>query len=554
MPNPSQDVLWLRNKALSSTIVSIAIADARSDDLPLIDVNPAFVRLTGYTASEAIGRNCRFLQGPRTDRNTAREMHDAIRETRESKSIILNYRKDGTSFWNEVTISPVFNSHDELTHFVATQMDVSQQVRNDIFRQLLIDIDSLLNNIAYPFDAIQPVTDLVVENYADLCTIHLVDETGDIRLAGHSLGKSVEPDGNLAALARRLTSSDTVPKIIRACVESGSVISRQFDASASSQPGLDSRPSVDYAYVIAPIVGPQRTFGAIAFRFGDRTRKLDSLDHELAVEIGVRAGTLFERGRLFAELKIANDVRDEFLSIAAHELRTPIASIKGYSQLLLRALHRGTLQQDRLKLGLQTIETSATRLTTLASDLLEVSRDGMNRVPLHLEQVSAFEYVTRFFSELRELDQHGHTFTVKGSDPGIVIDADLARLDQVLSNLASNAVKYAPECEIVDIEVRQAMNGVDILMTDQGIGLAQEDIEQIFQPFERTASAISSTIPGMGLGLFISRNIVEQHGGTLTAESSGPGQGTTFRIWLPASAESAVKATSSPSKEQVSEA
>jgi PAS domain S-box-containing protein len=544
MPNPTQDVLWLRNKALSSTIVSIAIADARSDDLPLIDVNPAFERLTGYPASEAIGRNCRFLQGPRTDQATARKMSAAIRETRESKSVILNYRKDGTSFWNEVTISPVFNSTGDLTHFVATQMDVSLQVRNDIFRQLLIDIDSLLNNIAHPTDAIQPVTDLVVDGYADLCTVHLVDENGEIRLAGHSLAKTIEPSDNLVAIAQQLSSTDVVPKVIRACVESGSVVSRQFDASTASQPGLDSRPSVDYAYVIAPIVGPQRTFGAIAFRFSDRARKIDNLDQQLAVEIGVRAGTLFERGRLFAELKVASDVRDEFLSIAAHELRTPIASIKGYSQLLLRALRRGTLQQERLKLGLQTIETSATRLTTLASDLLEVSRDGMNRVPLHLEQVSAFEYVSRFFAEMRELGQQAHTFMVKGDDPCIVIDVDLARMDQVLSNLTSNAVKYAPETEIVEVEVRQESSGVAILMTDRGIGLAKDDLEQIFQPFERTASAISSTIPGMGLGLFISRNIVEQHGGALTAESKGAGQGTTFRVWLPASVKGAAKEAS----------
>jgi PAS domain S-box-containing protein len=542
MPNPTRDVLWLRNEALSSTIVSIAIADARSDDLPLIDVNPAFQRLTGYQASEVIGRNCRFLQGPRTNPTTAREMNAAIRETRESKSIILNYRKDGTSFWNEVTISPVFNTGGDLTHFVATQMDVSLQVRNDIFRQLLIDIDSLLNNIAHPTDAIQPVTDLVVERYADLCTVHLLDENGEIRLAGHSLGKSVAPDEDLAAIAQRLSSTDVVPKVIRACVESGSVVSRQFDASGSSQPGLDLRPSVDYAYVIAPIVGPQQIFGAIAFRFSDHARKLDNLDHDLAVEIGIHAGTLFERGRLFAELKVASDVRDEFLSIAAHELRTPIASIKGYSQLLLRALRRGTLQEDRLKLGLQTIETSATRLTTLASDLLEVSRDGMNRVPLHLEQVSAFEYVSRFFAEMHELGQQTHTFAVHGSNPGMAIDADLARMDQVLSNLASNAVKYAPETEIVEIDVRQESSGVAILMTDRGVGLAKDDIGHIFQPFERTAAAISSTIPGMGLGLFISRNIVEQHGGTLTAESKGPGQGTTFRIWLPASVKDAAAA------------
>jgi signal transduction histidine kinase len=232
-------------------------------------------------------------------------------------------------------------------------------------------------------------------------------------------------------------------------------------------------------------------------------------------------------------------VRDEFLSIAAHELRTPISSVKGYSQLLLRGLERGTLIPERLRLGLKTIETSASRLTTLTSDLLEVSRIGLNRIPLRVETVSAHEYISAFLDEHSTLKADPHEFILTSADPDIFIEIDISRLDQVLSNLASNAVKYSAPDKPVEISLSAESGGVAICVRDRGMGLEDEDVERIFQPFQRSKSAIASSIPGMGLGLFISRNIVERHGGTLTALSEGPGTGTTFRVWLPAADQAA---------------
>jgi signal transduction histidine kinase len=257
---------------------------------------------------------------------------------------------------------------------------------------------------------------------------------------------------------------------------------------------------------------------------------------------------MFEMSRLYSDLQRAIDVRDEFLSIAAHELRTPISSVKGYSQLLLRGLERGTLLPERLRLGLRTIESSATRLATLTNDLLEVSRAGTNRLPLHLESISAFEYVSSVLDEHRMLTPDSHEIELRSEDPEVMIDADVGRLDQVLSNLISNATKYSPADRPIEVELRAEADGVTILMRDHGIGLDERDLERIFQPFQRSSAAIASNVPGMGLGLFISRNIVERHGGTLTASSEGSGRGTTFRIWLPSS--SATGSQSRPNGQQ----
>lgn len=526
MPNPTQDVLWLRNRALDSTQLSVAIADARAPGLPLINVNIAFHLLTGYDQNEVLGLNCRFLQGPRTDKRAAAVIGSALQHSEQSRVVILNYRKDGKPFWNEVNISPVYDSSDALTHFVGTQTDVSERIRNDQYRQLLNDIESAMAR-SMDLDTIgQAVANLVVRELADVCAIHLKGEDGEIRLSATDTSESIREFPELQQIFERELTSDPIPEAVRECIESGQrgAIGRRVDSQVGQS---------HFGVVTAPIVGNSITFGTISFAIDEQVRTIDAWDSAMAEDICHRIGVMFEMGRLYNDLHAAIDVRDEFLSIAAHELRTPISSIKGYSQLLLRGLERGTLLPERLRLGLATIEKSASRLTTLTNDLLEVSRAGINRLPLHLETVSAFEYVKSFLAERHTLRSDSHIFELISQDPSVHVSADIGRLDQVMSNLTSNAVKYAPADQLVELEIIAEQHGVSILVRDFGMGLASADLERIFQPFQRASPATSSSIPGMGLGLFISRNIIDRHGGTLTATSDGLGTGTTFHIWLP---------------------
>ncbi|MEJ7838858.1 MAG: ATP-binding protein [Thermomicrobiales bacterium] len=527
-----QDVLWLRNRAIDSTRVSVVIADARNPDLPILDVNPAFVRLTGYDPNDVIGSNCRFLQGARTGRTVKAEMRSAIQEARELQVVILNYRKDGSPFWNEVNVSPVYDSRNTLTHFVATQMDVSKQIRSDSFLQLLNDVDLVLADCDDPSSALEPVAEKVVRHgIADACLIHIVDSDGELRVAASTTSRTLNrhPELELAILNQMRT--DVVPEFVQSCFGEVQPQSKRFHEKADDGDGSES--AARFGIVVAPITVPGRRYGTISFAVDGNFRQIGKADDEVAIGIAKRLGSILEMNSLYADLRSAVDVRDEFLSIAAHELRTPIAGIKGYSQLLLRGLERGTLLPERLRLGLQTIESSASRLTLLTNDLLEVSRAGKNTMPLHLEPVSVYDFVVTFLNERRTLKPDQHSFNLVSEDPGVWIDADVGRLEQVLSNLANNAVKYSPDSLSVDLSIEADTEGVTVSMCDYGMGLAASDLERIFQPYLRASLAAASEIPGMGLGLFISRNIAEQHHGTLTATSDGPDQGTTFRFWLP---------------------
>ena len=241
-----------------------------------------------------------------------------------------------------------------------------------------------------------------------------------------------------------------------------------------------------------------------------------------------------ERMEALAAAQDAIRTRDEFLSIASHELRTPLAGIVGMAQMLTRQLERDDISLDRLRRNAAIVQTSADRLARLVDDLLDVSRLRTGQLRMSLVAVD-LNAIIRETLERVEMLHPDHSIVLDAScDAGTcTIMADPDRLSQVISNVMENAIKYSPEGGAIDVRVRHEGQGVVLRVTDRGIGFNPEVGEQLFEPFGRAANATNRRIPGMGLGLFVSRQIVEAHGGHLRAESPGEGQGATFTLWLP---------------------
>jgi PAS domain S-box-containing protein len=238
--------------------------------------------------------------------------------------------------------------------------------------------------------------------------------------------------------------------------------------------------------------------------------------------------------------------RDRFLTIAAHELRTPVTSINGYADLLLRAQARGNLEPDRVGRYVRVIAASAARLGSLSRDLLDVSQLQMGQLLLRREPLDLTPLVGAVV-ERHELVTDGR-YRVLVEAPSIpsTVVGDADRLDQVLTNLLENAAKYSPDGGEIRVMLGPRDGGIALSVRDGGIGIAPAALEAIFAPFGRAPDAVRRHIPGMGLGLYICRNIVERHGGRMWAESAGEGTGTTMWVWLPlrpasASAESGSK-------------
>jgi signal transduction histidine kinase len=244
--------------------------------------------------------------------------------------------------------------------------------------------------------------------------------------------------------------------------------------------------------------------------------------------------------RARSDAESAVRARDEFLSIAAHELRTPVTGIKGAAQLALRSHERGTLDAERLTATLQTIDHSATRLAGLISDLLDVSRLQAGQMAVRPAEID----MVPFIRELIEYGSFGGSCQVKLDVPNtpLQVIADGARVEQIVTNLLENAQKYSPRGGEIVVRLRGHEAGVTLEVRDQGIGLPAGAAESIFKPFGRAANAAALSIPGMGLGLYVCRRIAELHGGQLSAHSEGEGKGTTMKLWLP-SMQAAVLST-----------
>lgn len=289
------------------------------------------------------------------------------------------------------------------------------------------------------------------------------------------------------------------------------------------------------SYVAAPLCTRDRSLGLLTVARAHEHRGFDEAEVALLVEVARRAALAIDYARLFQEAREAVEVRDRFLSIASHELRTPVAGIKGYAQLLVRAKNRDQLSPERLARGLDAIVAASDRLGRLTQDLLDVSRLHGEHYELRIAPIDLADLVRRL----------GHTFTDQletahhlrldaGAGPAIV-DGDSDRLEQVVANLFENALKYSPDGGEITITLREDEDarGVYLRVTDEGIGIPPDVAEAIFEPFGRAPNATGQQIAGLGLGLYICRDIVVRHHGRIWFESNGAGPGTTFVVWLP---------------------
>jgi signal transduction histidine kinase len=200
---------------------------------------------------------------------------------------------------------------------------------------------------------------------------------------------------------------------------------------------------------------------------------------------------------------------------------------------LLRAQIRGQLDDDRLERSLATIDEAADRLTALVDDLLDVSRIRTGHLPLRLSTVDLVTTLREATTRYRDHLGERHTVIVELPETPVEATVDVDRLEQVVTNLLSNAVKYSPTGGEVRLTMVGGDGGALVQVTDSGIGLPPDSLEAIFQPFGRAANATRRSLPGMGLGLYICRTLVERQGGRIWATSGGEDRGTTFGFWLP---------------------
>ena len=237
-------------------------------------------------------------------------------------------------------------------------------------------------------------------------------------------------------------------------------------------------------------------------------------------------------------LKEAERLKDEFIALAAHELRTPVAILKGFAQTLLiqTARGKGPALADWQTEGLQGIDQATIRLVELTEDLLDVTRLQAGRLTLQLEPKDIIPLVQRLVKRI-QMTTERHQISLRATLPYLVVSIDPRRIEQVLSNLLINAIKYSPTGGSIEVVIQQQRQMAILSIKDHGIGIPSHQQARIFNRFTRAENVEAYGIGGTGLGLYLCRELVERHGGHIWFESL-EGQGSIFFVELPLHSDS----------------
>jgi PAS domain S-box-containing protein len=551
---------WLFDSIRDAVIVT----DAVTGQIALW--NPAATELFGYSPADAIGMSLGdvIVDLEETTQWAAAQVGISTPVAVE----LFARRKDDSDVCIELTLSRVQSALDSSAYLLAVIRDISerrlaeeerierigerhareQSVAAQRRLEVLAEASHLLDASLDYEATLQEVAHVAVGTLADWCIVHILEPDGAIRWLAVACGDPAK-ESVARQLQERYPATDGVTRVLRTGVseiysydvpdigelqDSGELRESQRVARAHDAEHLQLLRELDSrAVMIVPLAARGRTLGALSLISTRPGRTYNAIDLAIAEELARRCGQAVENARLHQEAQAAVKARDRFVSIASHELRTPIARVKGYAEMVLAAHADGDLTDEMLERSLNRIDQASDRLATLVRDLLDVSKISAGTLPMRVRTVDSSELVREVVGRYQEqLNGKGLLSLDIIGAPGAVF-ADPERIEQVLINLLDNALKYSPGGAHIRVRVQAKARGVLLEVLDRGIGLPPEEIEKVFEPFSRAPNAEERQIAGMGLGLYICRNIVKQHHGRIWAHSAGEGSGTLISVWLP---------------------
>ncbi len=501
--------------------------------------------------------------------------------TGERAADVRYQRADGRTVMLSVSGAPLRDASGAITGAVTSLRDVTAQRHletrtREALEALLAMAEVLVQTTAEPTASTptQPVQDPAAQQLAQLTQRLLGCErlwivTVDVAAGRqHPVAVAGLPEEQVQAWwaeAEQASFADHPRFPVIARLESGEPIAIDLRQPPFTEPPFSDAPNPWglRSALIAPLRVRGRLMGVLAYDYGPVDH--DFTPDELAFAEGVArlAALVLERERLQHEraaaqadalaLREANRRMDEFISIVAHELRTPLTTIVAYLQLGSRLLeqtpadHPEVLRENdlehlvaRLSPAIGRSERQAQRLTRLVSDLLDVSRIQAGRLALRTEVVALAPLVREVVEGQRQTHPDREiSLALPASVEQIMVAVDADRIGQVLTNYLTNALKYSPSDQPVDVTVRRERARVLVAVRDQGPGIPDTQQQQVWERFYRVGeqSEAGGFSGGLGLGLYISRTIVERHGGQVGLRSA-PGKGSTFSFWLPIAGQS----------------
>ncbi len=527
-------------------VIPISIAIAEDAECNQVRVNPAFAKLLHISpednasitpsANEAqpsykMLREGRELSGDELPLQQAATLRVEVRDVE-----VDIVREDGAVFNLFGYAAPLLDEQGRSRGAVSVFLDITERKRTETLFRFLAQASGVLATSLDYQTTLDNITRLAVPDLADWCTIDTLEDGFNIkRVALHCPRDQVEqirelsnrypldPNDQQQVVARVLKSrqSELVPHLLDS----------DLIAIAQDEEHLNRLRSLNMqSYICLPLLAGEQILGAISLVYGESGRRYSETDLPLAQELARRAALAIDNARLYHQTQEANRIKDEFLATLSHELRTPLNGILGWSQML----RQGSLNETASARALETIERNAKAQVQLINDLLDISRIIQGQMRLNVRPVELVKVIEAAIEVVRPAADAKSIRLQSVLDPGAgPVSGDPERLQQVLWNLLTNAIKFTPKQGRVQIRLERINSHVEIIVSDSGKGISAEFLPYVFERFRQADSSITRNHGGLGLGLAIVRSLVEMHGGTVQVDSPGEGQGATFTVKLP---------------------
>ncbi len=535
-----QNTLHIRNRALEAAGNGIIIADMQQPDLPIIYSNSAFSKMTGYSKSETLGRNCRFLQNDDRDQAEIKTLAIAIQKGESCRVTLRNYRKDGSLFWNELTITPLYDETQKLTHFIGVQNDVTEIHRTK--KQLKAYADKLETKVAERTKEIEATVQKLVET-----NLNLEDQIQVTKLAEN---KAQESQAQFTAIAKNFPKGLIV--VFNTDFELVYIEGEELKRIDLKKADFEGR-RVDDIPIFSK-VQIERIKEDIL-----KTIKGESLSFEMEFQndfYAVNSSPLKSDGEgIFWALFVYNNITEQknvqeglakalkveqelntlksrFVSMASHEFRTPLSAILSSAILIGKQNEPG--KEERREKHVARIRTHVKHLVVILNDFLSLSKLEEGKVQAKPQSFELIQFCKIMIDEIESTKKDGQTIQFKHAAVETQVFLDPKMLNHILVNLMSNALKYSDEGQEVLLELEQDGETVIFNIMDKGIGIPEQEQQHLFERFFRAENV--TNIQGTGLGLHIVKQYVEMMQGYVSF-SSKRGKGSTFIVQLPINLE-----------------
>ncbi|MBD2301533.1 PAS domain S-box protein [Nostoc sp. FACHB-190] len=492
----AEEGLKLRDRAIAASSNGIIIADASIPNGPIIYVNPAYEQMTGYSADEVIGTSFGLFQRADMEQSVLQELHTAMQVGRPYTVVERNCRKNGSLWWNELNISPVYDTDGILTHYIGIQTDITERKQTEtallVSQQRLQYLLSSSPAVIYTSKAAANFGPTFVSNNISSITGY---QPQDFTEDPNFWSNHIHPEDVKHVFA-----------------EFNKILQQEHY-------------SLEYRFL--------HKNGT--YRWVSDQGKLVRDDAGNPVEMVGYLADITQRKQLEQELRVAlekekelNELKSRFVSMTSHEFRTPLSTILSSAELLEHYRHKWT--EEKQITHLHRIQAAVNRINEMLNDVLVIGKAEAGKLEYTPTTFDLVAYCHHIIEEA-QLNQNNRCLIAFTSQyPAISCCMDEKLLGHILNNLLSNAIKYSPERSTVKLNITCTNAQVILEIQDQGIGIPPEDLPHLFESFHRAKNV--GNILGTGLGLAIVKKCVDIHQGQIAVTSS-LGVGTTFTVSLP---------------------